>query len=446
MKRLIDQYLLAWKKDAHRKSLLIHGARQIGKTYAVRQLGATYKNFIEINFERKPELAQIFDLNLVPERIVKELSEALNISISTDDTLLFFDEIQVAPKAIIALRYFYEEMHDLHVVAAGSLVDFAIQQVGIPVGRVQELDMYPLSFLEFLWATGHDALAKEIMDNPPEKSLNPDDHYKALDILGEYIAVGGMPEAVKRWRDTKNLTECFTIFETILRNYQQDFSKYAKKYQLKYLNDLFKFIPQCLGNQFKYTNVPGEYRKQELAPCLDLLETAGIIHRVVHSAGQGIPLGALSNHDIFKVIFLDIALSESMLGLPERSSNIHPLEQLVNKGGLVEAFVGQELLAYTKPNRKAELYYWHKTTGPETAEIDYLIQGQMNAHDKTVIIPIEVKSGPGTTLKSMHSFLEKHPESPIGIRFSMQNHSIHGKIHSYPLYAIPAVIKHYGQT
>lgn len=445
MKRLIDQHLLAWKKDAHRKSLLIHGARQIGKTYAIRQLGATYKNFIEINFERNPEFAKIFDLDLAPERIIKQLSAALHISITTQDTLLFFDEIQVAPKAILALRYFYEEMHDLHVIAAGSLVDFAIEQVGIPVGRVQELDMYPLSFLEFLWATEHDALAQDIMDNPPEKSLSADEHQMALKILGEYIAVGGMPEAVKRWRDTKNIADCFTVFETILRNYQQDFNKYAKKYQLKYLNDLFKFIPQCLGNQFKYTNVPGEFRKQELAPCLDLLKTAGIIHKVVHSAGQGIPLGALSNHDIFKVIFLDIALSESMLGLLERTSNIHPLEHLVNKGGLIEAFVGQELLAYAKPNRKAELYYWHKETRDETAEVDYLIQGETNDRDKTVIIPIEVKSGSGTTLKSLHTFLEKHPESPIGIRFSTQNHSIHGKIHSYPLYAIPAVIKQYGQ-
>jgi len=437
VKRLIDQYLLEWKTDSSRKSLLVRGARQIGKTYAIRQLGKTYKNFVEINFENRPDLISIFDLNFIPERIIKELSEKLTISIDTKNTLLFFDEIQVAPKIIIALRYFYEEMNDLHVVAAGSLVDFAIQQVGMPVGRVESLYMYPVSFLEFLWAIDEEPLAQKIMYTHVDSALDEPTHQKLLGFIGQYIAVGGMPEAIMKWKGTKNLAKTARIKSKIVDSYHNDFNKYAKEYQIKYLNDLFKFVPQSLGDRFKYENVPGQHPKQELVSSLELLETAGIVHKILRSAGQGLPVGAMANHDIFKVIFLDIALSQAVLKLKINDWLVDPLGQFVNKGGLVEAFIGQELLAYSDPVEKADLYYWQKEDQEIQAEVDYLIQ--QNEH----IIPIEVKSGPGTTLKSLHVFLEKHPESPYGIKFSTQNYSVHEKIHSYPLYAVAAVVKHY---
>jgi len=440
MKRLIDKQLLAWKNNIYRKSLLIHGARQIGKTYAVRQLGATYQNFVEIDFEDKPYLIPIFEYDFDTSRIVKELSEKLNITIDPKTTLLFFDEIQVAPRVITALRYFYEKMPELHVIAAGSLVAFAIQKVGMPVGRVQELNMYPLSFLEFLWATGHDALAQEIIDNPPEKSANQDSHQTALKLLGEYIAVGGMPDAVTKWCETKDINECFDVFKTIIVNYRQDFNKYADKLQLKYVALLFDHVPHFLGQQFKFSSIPGDYKKNELSPCLDLLETAGIVTPVLSSAGNGIPMGAEANLNDFKIIFLDVALSQAILGLQSGDWPIDPLKEFVNKGGLVEAFVGQELLVYSTHLINNKLYYWHKETRDIHAEVDYLIQ------NGPFVIPVEVKSSSGTTLKSLYTFLETHPKSPYGIRFSTQNYSVHAKIHSYPLYAIWAVIQNLRRT
>lgn len=439
MKRLIDQYLLEWKTDSSRKSLLVRGARQIGKTYAIRQLGKTYKNFIEINFENRPDLVSVFDLNFIPERIIKELSKKLKITIDTKDTLLFFDEIQVAPKIIIALRYFYEEMNDLHVVAAGSLIDFAIQQVGMPVGRIESLYMYPASFLEFLWAIDEESLAQRIMDSNVDSPLDEVTHQKLLGLIGQYIAIGGMPEAIMKWRATKNLAKTARIKSKIVDSYHHDFNKYAKEYQIKYLNDLVVFVAQSLGDRFKYENVPGQHIKQELAQSFELLETAGIVHKILSSAGQGIPAGAMVNHDIFKAIFLDVGLGQAVLKLKVNDWLVDPLNQFVNKGGLVEAFVGQELLAYSDPVEKADLYYWQKEDKSTQAEVDYIIQ------DNEYILPIEVKGGPGTTLKSLHTFLEKHPKSLYGIKFSTQNYSVHEKIHSYPLYAVKAIIKYYWQ-
>jgi uncharacterized protein len=204
---------------------------------------------------------------------------------------------------------------------------------------------------------------------------------------------------------------------------------------MKYLSLLFDHIPLQIARQFKYSEIEGDYRKRELAPCLDLLTTAGIVHKVFRASGQGVPLGAHADPQDFKVLFLDIALAQAMLGFNVGDWILNPLEQFINKGELVEAFVGQELLAYAHPLTKAQLYYWHPTERGRQAEVDYLIQRNSN------VISVEVKNGPGTTLKSMRLFLETHPKSPYGIRFSSQNYSVHQKIYSYPLYAIASALK-----
>lgn len=436
MKRLINRHLLEWKTDSSRTPLLIRGARQIGKTYAVQQLGKTYEQFVEVNFELQPKLINIFEQDLLPERIIKELNTELNVTIDPQNTLLFFDEVQAAPKAIIALRYFYEKMPELHVIAAGSLLDFAIKEVGIPVGRVSFLHMYPLSFLEFLWAMGNEKLLEALMQTTIHTPLSNNSHEKLLAILGEYLAIGGMPKAVKEWRETKSFVKCSKIFSRIINAYQQDFNKYAKKLQLKYVSALFNKCPRFLRQKFKFSNISQEFRKRELAPCLDLLNTAGIIHYAYNTAANGIPLGAEIDFDHFKIVFLDVALSQKILNLKAGGDWImDPLEQFINKGELVESFVGQELLAYANPIEKENLHYWQRQTRGSEAEVDYVIQKESD------IIPIEVKSGAGTTLKSMHMFLESHPQSPYGIRFSTQNYSVHDKIHSYPLYAVAKAIQ-----
>ncbi len=430
MKRLIDAYLLTWKDGALRMPLLIRGARQVGKTYAVAQLGKSFDDFVEINFERSSKFKLIFEKDLDPARIIRELGVQLKRSIIPGKTLLFLDEVQESENAFRSLRYFYEEMPELHVIAAGSLLDFHIEKIGMPVGRIESLYMYPLSFIEFLYAVGHELLAQEIIDHDPRKPMSESLHELGMAVLGEYLAVGGMPAAVKWWRDTKNLHDCGRILGAISKTYKQDFDKYAKRSQIKYLELLFNHIPKHLSEKFKYSSVSQDYTKRELEPCLDMLSKAGIVTKILMSAGQGIPLGAQASYEHFKVIFLDVALSQNVMGLNVGAWITNPLTQFVNKGGIVEAFIGQELLAYAGPFAERNLYYWHREERTSNAEIDYLIQQEEQ------IIPIEIKSGHGGKLQSMRLFLDTHPNSPYGIRFAPHNYSFIEKIHNYPLYAV----------
>lgn len=434
MKRTIDQKLIDWIDDPRRKPLLLRGARQVGKTHSVRQLGKQFKHFIEINFESRPDLGLIFEKDLQPDRIVRELAMILDRPIIPGSTLLFFDEIQAAPNAFTALRYFYEELPQLHVIAAGSLLDFTIAEVGVPVGRVSSCYIYPLSFLEFLTALGYDLAVEDLMRHTIADLYSEPVHEQLLSLVGEYLAIGGMPEAVQAWVEKKDFGICSVIHGEIIDSYRQDFNKYAKKFQIKYISVLFNHIPRQMGHKFKYSAISGDYRKRELAPCLDLLVTAGVAHQVFSATGNGLPVGAGPDLQDFKVLFLDVALCQVMLGLQAGDWIIKPLEMFANKGELVEAFVGQELLAYANSSMKQELYYWRRNAPSSQAEVDYLIQQKEN------IIPIEVKSGAGSTLKSMHMFLDSHPKSPYGIRFSTQQYSVHQKIHSYPLYAIAQAI------
>jgi uncharacterized protein len=434
MKRLVDYYLHSWKADPYRMPLLLRGARQIGKTFSVRNLGKSFSEFVEINLEEAPEVHVVFEKNLDPERMIAELSAIIKKPINPGTTLLFIDEIQIVPRAITALRYFYEKMPQLHVIAAGSLLDFAIEEVGIPVGRVQSLYMFPLSFIEFIAALGYTELIKEIITHDPQIVMSESLHDKALSLLGDYCALGGMPRAVQLWQETKNPLNCAKIQSTILDTYRQDFGKYTKNMQIKYVELIFNYIPVQLGRKFKYSLIEGDYRKRELSPALDLLVTAGVAHKTLYSAGQGMPLGAHSDLQDYKVIFLDVALGQQLLGLDVAGWFANPLAEFVNKGSVVEALVGQEMLAYDDPYIKKNLYYWHRDARGSEAEIDYLL-----AVSHT-IIPVEVKSGPGSTLRSMHSFLESHSASPYGIRFSTQNYCTFQNIKSLPLYAIVQVM------
>ena len=434
MKRIIDHFLLQWKQDSLRKSLLLRGARQVGKTYAARKLGTTYPDFVEINFELRTDAHGIFEKNLDPNRILRELSLIARKPVTPGKTLLFLDEIQMVPKAITALRYFYEMIPELHVIAAGSLLDFAIEQTGIPVGRVQSLYMHPVSFIEYLVAAGEGLIVNEIMNHPIQQDMGVAVHDRILDLLGEYLALGGMPHSVQAWVEKKNALDCAKIHRTLLNTYRQDFGKYAKKLQTKYVELIFDQVPLQQGKKFKFSNVEGNYRKRELAPALDLLVTAGIAHKVFYTAGQGIPLGAQADIQDYRAILLDVGLAQSALGFDLAGWFLNPLQEFINKGALVEAFVGQEMLAYDQPYSKNTLYYWHKESIAQQAEIDYLVQL------KGEVIPVEVKAGLGRTIKSLHYFLEKHPKSSHGIRFSTQNYSIHERVYSWPLYAIARVL------
>jgi len=433
MKRLVDYYLRKWMVNPRRRPLILKGARQVGKTHAVRALASSFTDFVEINFDQIPKARIFFEEDLKPARILREISLLIKKDIIPGKTLLFFDEVQEAPKAILSLRYFYEEMPDLHIIAAGSLLDFALENVGVPVGRVEFLYMYPMSFIEFLVATGNHLILTEILAHEPQEKLSSTIHAMCLRLVAEYLALGGMPAVIDCWIESPTALECTITQTAILDAYRQDFGKYAKKHQITHVSTLFDEVPRQLGKKFKYSDIEGEYRKRELQPALNLLITAGIIHRVYASAAQGIPIGAQADFQVFKTLFLDVGLAQSILGLDLSSWFLDTSAEFINKGAIVESFVGQELLAYGSPLQKRDLYYWQRNAPSSTAEIDYLIQ------KKDRIIPVEVKGGEGSTLKSMHAFLNSHPESPYGLRFSTQNYSILEKIVSYPLYAIAKV-------
>jgi uncharacterized protein len=439
MKRIIDSYLLQWKVGPDRMPLLIQGARQIGKTYAVRQLGKTYASFVEINLEKLVEAHKAFAGNLDPVEMVILLSSITHKSIIPGKTLLFIDEIQAFPRAIIALRYFYEEMPELHVIAAGSLLGFAIEQVGIPVGRVEAIEMYPLSFIEYLAAMDRTMVIQAILQHGPDKSIGQPMHDIYFNEFARYCAIGGMPKVVQHWIDHKDPVSIQRIHATILNMYRKDFEKYARVHQIKYVEKIFDQIPAQLGQKFKYSIVEGDFRKRELAPALDLLVRACIAEKVYYSAGQGTPLAGQKDELDYKVLFLDIGLAQTNLGASPAQWFLRPEQELVNKGQIIEALVGQEIAVYSDPYRIKGSYYWHKDSSPQ-AEIDYLSRLDYQ------VIPVEVKSGKGNTLKSLHYFLEHHKQSPYGIKFSTQDYTtLHDSttghiIYSYPLYAIARVI------
>lgn len=431
MKRLIDQELKNWKKSNNRKSLILRGARQVGKTFSVRKLGETYADFYEINFEKRKELHSIFERNLDPVRILRDLSIDRGASISPGETLLFFDEIQSCPQAMLSLRYFYEEMKEIHIIGAGSLLEFAIEQIGLPVGRVQTLTVFPMSFAEFLVAKNQTFLLEAICEQAP---LSKTTHDTAVRLLSEYFVIGGLPEIVANWVSNEQPLEVKDKLSAILDAYSQDFEKYAKKSQLKYLHLLLQHIPLQIGRKFKFQGI-GEYRKRELAPCLELLEKAHVIHMIYHSSGQGIPLGAQADLERYKVIFFDVAITQQLFGLDLKGWFLYPEEKFVNQGELVESFIGQEMMAYASPNSRNTLFYWQREARGSEAEIDYL------AIIKGKIIPIEVKAGKGTTLKSLHSFLLAHPKSPYGIKISLADRSQFENIFSIPLYAAFEIVE-----
>ncbi len=439
MKRLLYHDLCKWKAEKHRKPLILRGARQVGKTHIIRQFSHTFEQFIEINFEKTPDALAIFSGNLDPVRLSRDIEIFTNQKIIPGKTLIFFDEVQVEPRIITALRYYYEEMPNLHVVAAGSLVDFAIESVGVPVGRVTFMHMYPMSFIEYLKATQNNILAKEIIKHSISESINESIHNKALKLAAEYMAIGGMPEVVSTWIDTNDITAVENVKSDIIDAYRQDTDKYASMTQIKYLEFIYERLPRLMGTRFKYSSISKEFRKRELGPCLELLSKARVVHKVYHTRANGFPIGAESDLEKFKVVPLDIGLSQKMLGLELKNWFLNPNSTLINKGEITECFVGQEMLVYNSATDE-KLYYWQRETRGSSSEVDYIII------KTNKIIPVEVKSGAGTALKSMRIFLDSHPNSPYGIRFSVHNYSVFDSIHSYPLYAVASVMSNHDRV
>jgi len=428
--RSIDFHLNNWKNDSHHKPLLLRGARQVGKSSAVRHLGITFEYFLEVNFERNPDVKQLFGAALNPIEICSKLSAIYNLPIQPGKTLVFFDEIQACLPAIASLRFFYEEYSELHVIAAGSLLEFALQEIpSFGVGRIRSIFMYPFSFNEFLQAQGLDRLVEEkrnaTIDSPMLEML----HKKLIDLLRTFLLVGGMPESVKTWIEKTDYLACRQVQNDILETYIDDFAKYKNRISPRILQQTLRSVALQSGNKFIYSHVTTDMESLKVKEALDLLSMAGIIMPVTHSASNGVPIGAEVNMKYRKYLMMDTGLLQRMLNLEMDNVLLSTDVNLVNKGNLTEVLVGLELLKYGSCYERQELYYWLRLDKGAQAEVDYVLS------KSDVLIPIEVKSGTKGSMQSLYSFMELK-KSKCGIRTSLENFGRIGRVEIYPLYAI----------
>jgi hypothetical protein len=426
MERNITKSLLAWKEKPNRKPLIVRGARQTGKSFSISAFG---NNNFEgtthiLNFERRPDLHLLFERNYEISRIISELEILINKKITPGKDLLFFDEIQECPKAIVSLRYFYEELPELHIIAAGSLLEFALMDIPFPVGRVQLLNMYPMSFCEFLKATGN-AIAAELITNEP-KELSESVHRMLNDEMRKYFFVGGMPECVKTFAETNSLADVFEIQSDLINTFRQDFAKYAGKTDSSCLNSVLFNVPQKVGKQIKYSELADGFSNPTIKKAFDLLETARLFRKVRVASPSGIPLGASAKDKKFKPVMLDIGLMANLNGLNISKEYMKNDLLSVFKGAMAEQFVGQEILAATN----SDLYYWAREASGSSAETDYLIEKQGK------VVPVEVKSGKSGSLKSLHLLLKTYDNIENSFVFSDANYGQipEQKITFLPLY------------
>ena len=408
MKRFITDDLVAWKTRTRRKPLVLRGARQVGKTWTVLDFG---KNHFEgrvhnVDMEKRTDWHRVFDGDLTASRVLSELELLLNQRIVPGRDLLFLDEIQSAPRALMALRYFHEECPELHVIAAGSLLELAIGRVSFPVGRVQFLTIHPMSFAEFLLATGKDLAAEVVLARPGIQPATV--HDMLLGQVRSYMFVGGMPECVLAFARTGKVADAFEVQAELASSYRHDFSKYAPHSDRRCLDAVFVSTARSVGRQIKYARLAEGFANATIKKGFDLLCLAQVIRRVHSAAPSGLPLAASASQKRFKALLVDIGLMQSLCGMhvPTEYAKRDLLD--VYEGAMAEQFVGQELLA----GGQEALYYWSREARGSTAEVDFLASagGQ--------ILPIEVKSGPSGRLRSLHLLLRTYPNCPKGFVLS----------------------------
>ncbi len=435
MKRDIYTNLLEWKVSKTRQPLLLRGARQTGKTFIINNFGKNlFVNFITLNFERNPEYKDIFNTR-IPGEIIEKITLFTGQKVEPGKTLLFLDEIQECPNAIVSMRYFFEEMPELHVIGAGSLLEFALlsEEFRMPVGRIQYLYMYPMSFGEFLVALEETELRNYINKYNNLQKLPEGLHDKLNEYIRKYYIIGGMPAVVNEYISSRDIINCQRIQRSIIDTYIDDFAKYSKVSKHNNLRNVFNAVPGMVGQKFVYAQVDRLTKSRELKEALELLETAGILTRVWQTNGAGIPLAGDINESYFKVIFLDIGLFHAVSGIYAETTMEKDLTAIF-KGAVAEQFAGQELIALQSPYTKARLFYWGRQAKNSSAEIDYLIEkdGQ--------VIPIEIKSGSSGRMKSLYLFIEKY-KITTALKISQAPFS-HGEfIVSLPFYGMEGFLK-----
>ncbi len=432
--RGIDQALASWKCEEDRKPLLIRGPRQVGKSSAVRHLAQSFEYFIDVDFEAQRDLHALFNASLNPGDICEQLSLYYSVPIIEGKTLLFFDEIQSCLPAISSIRYFYEKKPNLHLIAAGSLLEFALQELpSFGVGRVRSLFIRPFSFNEFLIACNQNPLV-EVIKNASVTSPIPDlIHKKIIAQYKRFMAIGGMPEVVAKYVHSGNMLACMKIIDDLVISYQDDFAKYKKLIPATRIKEAFEAVVLQMGGKFVYAKAASAADPRQIKGAIELLILAGLVIPVTHSSSNGIPLGAEIDPKKRKMLVFDTGVFQRLLGLNIGELMISDSFEVVNKGALAELSVGLEMSKLASHYHNDQLYYWQRESVSGNAEIDYVFQ------KGRTIVPIEVKSGVRGSMQSLHLFL-KEKRIQHGIRFSLENFGSYQTIKTIPLYAVSGIL------
>ncbi|OFZ46018.1 MAG: hypothetical protein A2381_00470 [Bdellovibrionales bacterium RIFOXYB1_FULL_37_110] len=432
MRRKAEQNLTVWYKSSHKKPLIIRGARQVGKSTLVRNFCKEKKiHLFEINLERYPHLNEIFK-KLNPKLAVDNIEDILQKKISPfDNILLFLDEIQSTPSAIPLLRYFYEEMPNLSIIAAGSLLEFTLNdhEYAMPVGRIDFMFLGPMDFEEFLWAKNEKYFVNKIAKiNSPEQ-ITLEFHKKGLELLKEYLFIGGMPEAVFV-STQKSIEQVSRIHAQIMQTYQADFVKYAKKNHLVKIQHVFKYLFTNPCIKIKYSNISKDDQARDIKKHINLLEMARVISKIHHTKCNGFPLNASEDENVFKVILLDIGLMNSMSEISWKTFSKLSDHEIITFGKIAEQFIGQQLLSFWPNYKQPRLNYWLREGKSNNAEVDYVLE-----YDGT-LIALEVKAGAAGKIRSLNQLMQDVPiKNKKAIRFNTSKGELENTI--YPLITLP---------
>ena len=423
MKRYTINKLIQWKNDPNKKPLIIRGARQVGKTWLMKEFGKTqYKKTIYINFELEDLMREHFSKDLNTKRIIEGL-ELEHSKIDPQNTLIILDEIQECPKALTALKYFYENNPEYQIVAAGSLLGVAIhEQVSFPVGKVDFIDLYPLSFYEFLEANGEEKFV-ELLQNPNNeniKTFKP----KYIEWLKKYYYIGGMPEVVNNFINTNDFQKARKIQENILDAYTRDFSKHISSTGKLKIDLLWESIPNQLtqeGKKFVYKKIKQGARADEFEEALSWLINCGLVYKINRISKPAMPIKAYEDTKAFKLFILDVGLLCALSKLPARTLIDGDKIFTEFNGALAEQYVLQQL----KTLEDMGIAYWISKSG--NAEIDFVIQ------NNGYVIPVEVKANTNLQAKSLKVYREKF-EPEISIRTSLADFEINNRLYNIPLF------------
>lgn len=427
MKRDITKRLEEWKQSSRRKPLVINGARQVGKTYSLKSFGrAAYKQMAYFNFEKEENLSRYFESSLDPKQLIKTLSIHAEVDIEPRQTLIIFDEIQECPKALNSLKYFCEEASDYHLIAAGSLLGVKIAgEKGFPVGKVNFLSMYPLTFFEFLDAWGQEKTRNFLENYSTYEPLPAPLHDKLLEFLKLYFFIGGMPEAVSEYVKQEKLGVVREVQKEILQAYEKDFAKHAPSQEVMKITTIWQHIHRQLAKEnkkFIFAAIRKSARGKDYEDAIQWLADAGLIYKSYLVESPKFPLSAYADSNIFKLFLSDVGLLGAQSNLVPQVILEGDLLFTEFKGALTENFVVQELMA--TQNRKP--YYW---TSEGTAEIDFLLEEDHS------ICPLEVKAGASQKKKSLLVYQQKYMPSKL-VRATTMNLKQDGAIYNYPLYLI----------